>query len=71
MYTISDDKAVLDFYYAHKDDSAAELAESVCKNTDFWGEDLSLIPGFAEETAAVLEMIEKEGTLSVMNKCLS
>lgn len=71
VYTISDDKAVLDFYYAHKDDSAAELAESVCKNTDFWGEDLSLIPGFAEETAAVLEMIEKEGTLSVMNKCLS
>ena len=62
-YTISDDKSVLDFYYAHRHDSARELAEAVCKNADFWGEDLSLIPGFVKETADVLEVIETEGAL--------
>ena len=70
VYTISDDKAVLDFYYAHKDDSARDLAFAVCQNTDFWGEDLSLIPGFAEMVADTLETIDKEGTWQVMKNCL-
>ena len=36
-YTISDDKAILEFYLAHKDDAPADLAHAVCTNTDFWG----------------------------------
>ena len=69
-YVISDDKFVLDFYYAHKDDSARDLAFAVCQNEEFWGEDLSKLPGFAEMVADTLETIEKEGTWQVMKNCL-
>ena len=69
-YTISDDKAVLEFYLAHKDDSARDLAYAVCANEDFWGEDLTKLEGFAEMVADTLERIEKEGTYAVMNDCL-
>lgn len=48
----------------------SELAYAVCKNIEFWGEDLSLIPGFAEETANVLEVIERDGALKAMKNCL-
>lgn len=69
-YTISDDKAVLEFYLAHKDDSARDLAYAVCANEDFWGEDLTKLEGFAEMTADTLEKIEREGTYAVMKDCL-
>ena len=69
-YTISDDKAVLEFYLAHKDDSARGLAYAVCANEDFWGEDLTKLEGFAEMVADTLERIEKEGTYAVMKDCL-
>lgn len=56
-YTISDDKAVLEFYLAHRNDSAKDLITAVCQNTDFWGEDLTELPGFAEAAVeALLEM---------------
>lgn len=69
-YTISDDKAVLEFYLAHKDDSARDLAYAVCANEDFWGEDLTKLEGFAQMVADTLERIEKEGTYAVMKNCL-
>lgn len=69
-YTISDDKAVLEFYLAHKDDSARELAYAVCANEDFWGEDLTKLAGFADMVAETLEMIEAKGTYEVMKACL-
>ena len=69
-YTISDDRNVLEFYLAHKDDSAHDLAYAVCRNTDFWGEDLSALPGFAEKTAEVLAQIEEKGTYEVMKACI-
>lgn len=69
-YTISDDKAVLEFYLAHKDDSVRNLAYAVCANEDFWGEDLTKLEGFAEMVADTLERIEKEGTYAVMKDCL-
>lgn len=69
-YTVSDDRAVLEFYYAHKDDSAKDLVHAVCTNEDFWGKDLSEIPGFEEEVTAVLEAIDAKGTYEVMKECL-
>lgn len=69
-YTISDDRDVLEFYYSHKDDSAREIVHAVCSNTGFWGEDLTLLPGFEEEVAEFLEEIEKKGTYEVMKSCL-
>lgn len=69
-YLISDDRSVLEFYLAHKDDSARELTLAVCRNTDFCGEDLTALPGFAEAAAAALEEIEAKGTYEVMKSCL-
>ena len=70
-YTISDDRSVLEFYYAHKEDSAKDLVHAVCSNTDFWGKDLTEIPGFEEEVTRILEYIEKNGTYSEMKAVLS
>lgn len=69
-YTISDDRSVLEFYLAHKADTAKELVEAVCGNSDFWGEDLNELPGFAEAAAELLEQIEEKGAYEVMKSCL-
>ena len=70
-YTISDDKAVLEFYLAHKDDSVRNLAYAVCANEDFWGEDLTKLEGFAEMVADTLERIEKSQTSSINFACIA
>ncbi len=53
-YVIHDDKAVLEFFAENC--GKADFVEKVCKNTAFWGEDLSAYSGFAE---AVLTWYEK------------
>lgn len=69
-YTVSDDKAVLEFYLEHRDDSAKELIYALCSREDFWGEDLTKLSGFAEYAVKALEMIEEKGTYEVMRSCL-
>ncbi len=69
-YLINDDRDVLEFYYAHKDDSAKDLVHAVCSNANFWGEDLSLIEGFEAKVSEHLEKIEAEGTYAVMKEVL-
>lgn len=69
-YTISDDRSVLEFYYAHKDDSPRELVHAVCTNQDFWGKDLTQLPGFESEVTRILENIEAKGTYEEMKECL-
>ena len=69
-YTISDDRAVLEFYYAHRDDSPSELVHAVCTNQDFWGKDLTELPGFEEEVTRILENIEAKGACQEMKECL-
>lgn len=46
-YVIHDDKAVLEFF--SENTGKADFVELVCKNTAFWGEDLSLYGNFAQE----------------------
>ena len=69
-YVISDDRSVLEFYYQHKDCSIKDLVHAVCTNTDFWGKDLTLIPGFEENVVSILEDIQAGGTYEEMKKCL-
>jgi tagaturonate reductase len=38
-YTVSDDRWALEFYYAHKDDSAADLVKAVLANKQMWDQD--------------------------------
>ena len=65
-YTVKDDKAVLEFYLAHKDDSAADLVHAVCTNTSFWGEDLTQISGFEAAVCNYLTQIRENGAYEVM-----
>ena len=65
-YTIKDDKAVLDFYAAHKDDSTEDLVHAVCTNTDFWSEDLTQLEGFETAVCDYLTQIRTSGTYEVM-----
>lgn len=69
-YVVSDDRAVLEFFYAHKDDTAKDLAHAVCSNVDFWGRDLAQIDGFEAAVASYLEEIETKGAKAVMESCL-
>lgn len=69
-YTVSDDRFVLEFYYAHRDDSVKDFVHAVCTNIDFWGKDLTAIPGFEAAIVALMEEIKANGTYTVMKNCL-
>lgn len=69
-YLLQDDASVLHFYDEHRYDSSGELAHAVCTKWNFWNENLSLIPGFEQETARLLHRIEQTGTYPVMMECL-
>lgn len=61
----------LQFYYKHREDSAEKMVHAVCKNTEFWGEDLTEIEGFEAAVCGYLEQIQKEGSYSVMKSLIS
>ena len=69
-YTVNDDRDILEFYLAHKDDSVQDLVHAVCANEVFWGEDLTKIDGFEAAVAKCLARIREEGTYAVMKSCL-
>ena len=69
-YIVSDDRAVLEFYLAHKDDSVEEIVKAVASNIDFWGQDLTLIKGFEQAVVKYLNDINSKGAYAVMKECL-
>lgn len=69
-YEIKDDRYVLEFFDAHKDDSAADIAKAVLSNTDFWGEDLTQIAGLLDDVTKDLITAREKGTYEVMKECL-
>lgn len=60
-YVINDDRKVLEFYYAHREDSLEQLTEAVCARTDWWGLDLRTVPTFLDKVKEDLALIEAEG----------
>ena len=69
-YTVSDDRWVLEFYYAHRDDSAAALVHAVMTSEKMWGRDLTLIAGFEQATVQTLELIREKGAAAAFQACL-
>ena len=69
-YKIQDDAWALDFYYAHKDDSAAGLVHAVLTNTQMWDQDLTAIPGVEAAVLADLELIRTQGAEAAYKSCL-
>lgn len=68
-YTISDDRSVLEFYDAHREDDAASIAQAVLANEEFWGEDLTAIDGLAQAVTEDLRVIETQGAYELMRSC--
>lgn len=69
-YAIKDDKDILEFYDAHKEDDAKTIAKAVLSNQGFWGEDLTKYEGLVEAVSADLEVIEEKGAYELMKACL-
>ena len=69
-YKIQDDAWALDFYYAHKDDTAAQLVKAVLTNTQMWDQDLTKIEGLEAAVLADLELIRTEGAEAAYKSCL-
>lgn len=69
-YAIRDERFVLEFYDAHKEDDAMTLAVAVLANRQFWDEDLTAYAGLTEEVAAGLRTIETQGAFALMKQCV-
>ena len=69
-YKIQDDAWALDFYYAHKDDTAAQLVHAVLSNTQMWDQDLTKIEGLEAAVLADLELIRSQGAEAAYKSCL-
>ena len=66
-YTISDDRYVLEFYNAHKDDDIPTLVHAVMTNEQMWGQDLTKVAGFEEATVKNLTLIREQGAMAAYN----
>ena len=69
-YTVSDDRWVLEFYWAHRNDSIEALAHAVLANTDMWGQDLTALSGLEAAVTQCLRVIRTEGALAAFQACL-
>lgn len=66
VYTVSDDRNVLSFFAAHKDDREEEYVHAVCANEGLWDMDLCSLPGFEAAVTDMLKKIRRDGTYQVM-----
>jgi len=69
-YVCSDDRWVLEFFRAHRDDSVEALVRAVMCEDRMWGMDLTEIPGFETATVENLKLIRKQGALTAFASCL-
>ena len=67
-FEVKDDKEVLDFFAAHKDDSIEELCAAYCGERAFWGEDLSDIDGFVDTLIANIRNIRALGAREALKQ---
>lgn len=69
-YKVQDDAWVLDFYYAHRNDTVEELVHAVLTNEKMWGTDLSRIEGLETKVTEDLINIRKNGAEAAYASCL-
>ena len=70
IYTISDDQAVLTFFYEHRNSSVSHLVSELCRRVDFWGMDLTEIPEFKEEVIRMMKIIQNQNIYELMRGCI-
>lgn len=69
-YAVKDDRAVLEFFFEHRADDAKALTHAVLTNENFWGEDLTLVPGFESTVADELAAFRRDGMYGLMKSVL-
>ena len=69
-YTVSDDRWVLEFCWAHRGDSAGELVRAILSHEQMWGMDLTAVDGLTAAVTADLEKIRADGVLAAYAACL-
>lgn len=65
-YLVRDDRPVLEFFYSLREETMANCARAVMQKSSFWGQDLTEIPGFADEVIRLLGEIQEQGAYSLM-----
>lgn len=70
-FDCKDDKEVLDFFAAHRGDSAEALMAALCAQEPFWGRDLSVIPGFLAAVTEGLKAIQAVGVRAALEEMLA
>ena len=71
VYEIQDDPTVIAFFAAHHRDKVRTLVEMVCSHEEFWGCDLTNVPGFVDAATSYLEDLRTMGARQVMQKILN
>lgn len=69
-YQLQDDAFVLEFFAANSGKAASELAGLVLANQEFWGEDLTQIPGLLDNVSENLAAIRDKGMREAMKAIL-
>lgn len=65
-FLIRDDRSVLEFFLAHKNEDPEMLVHEVCANGAFWGKALTLVPKLEREVAKYLNVILENGVYECM-----
>ena len=69
-YPVKDDLNVLKFYMDRKDAKTEDLVHDVLSNTDFWGQDLTQVPGFENAVLQDMEVIQESGARKLMENMI-
>ncbi len=67
-YQILDDAAVLEFFAANSSKDEDAYTKAVLSNVDFWGQDLTALPGVEEAVASYMKEIRANGMRKAMGK---
>lgn len=70
-FDCKDDREVLEFFSAHREDSAGALMDALCAQELFWGQDLRAIPGFLAAVTGGLTAIQTQGMRAAMEAVLA
>ncbi len=69
-YLISDDRWALEFYWAHREDTAADLVHAVLTNEQMWGMNLTQVKGLEAAVTDGLKLIRTSGAKAAFQSCL-
>ncbi len=70
-YEIKDDMRILEFFYAHKDDSIEDYVKAICTNTDFWGEDLTMYDNFYDTVVQIIKNNRTNGAYNTIKTLIN